>query len=41
MIAFIIVASIVVIGIWGLIHAIKNAPLLEDKGELNPGQEVD
>lgn len=41
MIAFIIVASIVVIGIWGLVHAIRNAPLLDDKNEMNPGHEVD
>lgn len=41
MIAFIIVASIVVVGIWGLVHAIKNAPLLEGKSELNPGHKVD
>ncbi len=33
MIAFIVVISFIVIGLVALVHAIRNAPLIDDKGE--------
>jgi hypothetical protein len=41
MIALIIVISFMVIGLGALVHAIKNAPLIDEKDETVPNHNLD
>lgn len=42
MIAVIIISSFALLGVGALVHAVKNAPLLEEKGDssLEPGSNL-